>query len=40
MRYEYLTFDCYGTLVDWRDGILSAFAAAAALRRRGTETSR
>jgi len=30
MRYEYLTFDCYGTLVDWRNGILSAFAEAAA----------
>ncbi|MFQ5349367.1 MAG: haloacid dehalogenase type II [Thermoanaerobaculia bacterium] len=30
MRYEYLTFDCYGTLVDWRNGILSAFAAATA----------
>ncbi len=30
MRYEYLTFDCYGTLVDWRNGILSAFAQAAA----------
>ena len=29
MRYEYLTFDCYGTLVDWRNGILSAFAEAA-----------
>lgn len=29
MRYDYLTFDCYGTLVDWRNGILSAFAAAA-----------
>jgi 2-haloalkanoic acid dehalogenase type II len=29
MRYEYLTFDCYGTLVDWRNGILSAFTAAA-----------
>jgi len=28
MRYEYLTFDCYGTLVDWRNGILSAFAQA------------
>ena len=28
MRYDYLTFDCYGTLVDWRNGILSAFAAA------------
>lgn len=21
MRYRYLTFDCYGTLVDWRSGI-------------------
>ena len=30
MRYDYLTFDCYGTLVDWRNGILSAFAAAVA----------
>ena len=29
MRYEYLTFDCYGTLVDWRSGILRAFASAA-----------
>ena len=28
MRYDYLTFDCYGTLVDWRGGILEAFAAA------------
>ncbi len=28
MRYDYLTFDCYGTLVDWRNGILAAFAAA------------
>jgi 2-haloalkanoic acid dehalogenase type II len=30
MRYEYLTFDCYGTLVDWRNGILSAFEEAVA----------
>ena len=29
MRYEFLTFDCYGTLVDWRNGILAAFADAA-----------
>ena len=21
MRYRYLTFDCYGTLIDWRSGI-------------------
>jgi 2-haloalkanoic acid dehalogenase type II len=30
MRYDFLTFDCYGTLVDWRNGILSAFAEAVA----------
>ena len=23
-RYEYLTFDCYGTLIDWERGILTA----------------
>jgi 2-haloalkanoic acid dehalogenase type II len=27
--YEYVTFDCYGTLVDWEAGIWSAFQAAA-----------
>lgn len=35
MRFEQLTFDCYGTLVDWRHGIVNAFAEAAAP---GTET--
>ncbi len=30
MRYDYLTFDCYGTLIDWRRGIDDAFRAAAA----------
>jgi 2-haloacid dehalogenase/putative hydrolase of the HAD superfamily len=29
-RYEWITFDCYGTLVDWEDGISRAFAEAAA----------
>jgi 2-haloacid dehalogenase len=24
-RYEVLTFDCYGTLIDWEQGILTAF---------------
>ncbi|HEY3971851.1 MAG TPA: haloacid dehalogenase type II [Candidatus Sulfotelmatobacter sp.] len=24
-RFEILTFDCYGTLIDWESGILSAF---------------
>ena len=28
-RYDVLTFDCYGTLVDWERGIGDAFAAAA-----------
>jgi 2-haloacid dehalogenase len=23
-RFEYLTFDCYGTLIDWETGILRA----------------
>jgi 2-haloalkanoic acid dehalogenase type II len=29
-RFEVLTFDCYGTLIDWERGIAEAFAAAAA----------
>jgi len=28
--YDVVTFDCYGTLVDWEGGISGAFAAAAA----------
>jgi 2-haloacid dehalogenase/putative hydrolase of the HAD superfamily len=28
--YDVVTFDCYGTLIDWRSGIWDAFAAAAA----------
>jgi len=27
-RYEWLSFDCYGTLVDWETGIATAVAAA------------
>jgi 2-haloalkanoic acid dehalogenase type II len=30
--YDIITFDCYGTLVDWRSGISAAFARAAAAR--------
>ena len=30
MRYELLTFDCYGTLIDWSAGIVDAFQAEAA----------
>ena len=29
-RYEWLSFDCYGTLVDWETGIATAVAAALA----------
>jgi 2-haloalkanoic acid dehalogenase type II len=28
-RFDALTFDCYGTLIDWERGISEAFAAAA-----------
>lgn len=28
-RFDVLTFDCYGTLIDWEQGIAEAFAAAA-----------
>jgi len=27
-RYRYLTFDCYGTLVDWKSGIEASLGAA------------
>lgn len=29
-RYDIITFDCYGTLIDWESGIADAFLAAAA----------
>ena len=28
--FKALTFDCYGTLIDWETGILAAFAPLAA----------
>ncbi|MDG6901704.1 MAG: HAD-IA family hydrolase [Nitrososphaerota archaeon] len=28
MKYRYLTFDCYGTLIDWRTGIEEGLRAA------------
>jgi 2-haloacid dehalogenase len=37
-RFTYLTFDCYGTLVDWETGILSALEAV--LARHGVEAER
>ncbi len=29
MDYQWITFDCYGTLIDWQSGICSAFDSAA-----------
>ena len=29
-RYDIITFDCYGTLIDWESGIAGAFIGAAA----------
>jgi len=34
-RFEALTFDCYGTLIDWERGILTALRAALEGDRRG-----
>ncbi len=36
--YDVLTFDCYGTLIDWEGGIAGAFQAAA--RARGVRLER
>jgi 2-haloacid dehalogenase/putative hydrolase of the HAD superfamily len=36
--YDFITFDCYGTLIDWESGIAGAFQAAAA--RDGTTLDR
>src|SRR5437867_2871549 len=32
--YDVITFDCYGTLIDWERGIRNAFTAAAVTMRR------
>lgn len=37
-RYDFVTFDCYGTLIDWESGIANAFLAAA--REDGVELQR
>ena len=37
-RFQWLSFDCYGTLVDWETGISSAVADA--LARHGIELSK
>jgi 2-haloacid dehalogenase len=33
-RFEYLTFDCYGTLIDWETGILNALRPVLAAHQR------
>lgn len=33
-RYDVITFDCYGTLIDWESGIADAFRAAGVNRDR------
>jgi 2-haloalkanoic acid dehalogenase type II len=38
--YEVITFDCYGTLIDWETGISSAFAGAAAAEGKELERER
>jgi 2-haloalkanoic acid dehalogenase type II len=35
--YEIVTFDCYGTLIDWESGIREAFSAAALAARRSVD---
>jgi 2-haloalkanoic acid dehalogenase type II len=37
-QYDIITFDCYGTLIDWENGIGDAFLELA--RRQGWETTR
>jgi 2-haloalkanoic acid dehalogenase type II len=38
--YDVITFDCYGTLIDWETGISGAFAMAAASAGRELERER
>ncbi|MFQ5719295.1 MAG: haloacid dehalogenase, partial [Acidobacteriota bacterium] len=39
-RYEALTFDCYGTLIDWRAGLLEAVYAVESMARRLLDETR
>ena len=38
-RFEALTFDCYGTLIDWERGIVDALRPALAVHGREGEES-
>jgi hypothetical protein len=37
--YDVITFDCYGTLIDWERGLRDGFAAAAAASGRPVDTA-
>ena len=37
-RFDALTLDCYGTLIDWETGLLAALRAALPRSTRGEET--
>jgi 2-haloalkanoic acid dehalogenase type II len=39
-EYDVITFDCYGTLIDWEHGIRNAFAATAAALRAPVDLDR
>lgn len=39
-RFDVMSFDCYGTLVDWESGILTAFAPVLAARGVGWDEAR
>jgi len=39
-RFQYLTFDCYGTLVDWETGILGALRPVLEAHGKGVADSR
>ncbi len=36
-RFEFLTFDCYGTLINWEDGILGCLHRLLAAHRKDTD---
>ena len=38
MHYDVITFDCYGTLIDWESGIAAAFEEA--MERDGVRVDR
>ena len=39
-RFEVLTFDCYGTLIDWESGLLAALRAVLHAEQGGSDARR